>query len=80
MMFLNKKDQNHPPLKFGEISKKDLERMGADSVAYIRKPDSATDHSYKIYAGDGSYIGEEDNIKAAIAELRVNNIVCVTLH
>lgn len=80
-MFLRKKDFEMPPLKFGAISKEGLLRMGAESIAYIRKSKfSETGDKYAIYSASGDLIGDDyDNFEAAASELKSNNIHCATL-
>ncbi len=76
-MFLRKKDYSLPHLTFGVISKEDLLNMGADQVAYMKED---TEGGVEIYAGNGTLIGEESDLDAAITTLKSHNIFKATLH
>tara|TARA_B100001971_G_C18067724_1_gene471367 strand:+ start:426 stop:671 length:246 start_codon:yes stop_codon:yes gene_type:complete len=80
-MFLRKKDFNSTPLKFGAISKEDLLRMGAESIAYIKKSEFGEgEEKFSIYSANGDLIAEDyEDFESAVSELKSHNIYCATV-
>ncbi len=64
------------------LSPKDFARIGMDEIAYVRPVSivgRGTD-AYAVYAADGTQISVLDSMDMAIATLRHNDLVPVTLH
>lgn len=67
------------------LSSSDFLRIGMNEVAYVR-PMSLRDgnhaekQAYAVYAADGTQLSVLDSMDMAIATLRHNDLVAVTLH
>jgi hypothetical protein len=64
------------------LSPRDFLKIGVDEIAYVRSiaiPGAART-AYAIYAADGTQLSVLDSLDMAIATLRHNELVPVTLH
>ena len=63
------------------LSSKDFLRIGMDEIAYVRPVNVTGDHkdAYAIYAADGTQLSVLDTMDMAIATLRHNDLVPVTI-
>lgn len=68
------------------LSPRDFLRIGMDEIAYVRpvflKGLKASDakEAFAVYAADGTQLSVLDSMDMAIATLRHNDLVPVTLH
>ena len=59
----------------------DFLRIGIDEIAYIRPVRSLTDHDvFAVHAADGTQLSILDTMDMAVATLRHNDLIPVTLH
>lgn len=64
------------------LSPRDFLRIGMDEIAYVRTvplPGQAKD-AFAVYAADGTQLSVLETMDMAIATLRHNDLVPVTLH
>lgn len=64
------------------LSARDFLRIGMDEIAYVRVLQLAGEEksAVAIYAADGTQLSVLDSMDMAIATLRHNDLVAVTLH
>jgi len=64
------------------LSSQDFARIGMNEIAYIRPLSLSPDeqHVYGVYAADGTQMSVLASMDMAIATLRHNDLVPVTLH
>jgi hypothetical protein len=65
-----------------ELSARDFLRIGMDEIAYVRAVSlsGADKKAFAIYAADGTQLSILDTMDMAMATLRHNDLVPVTLH
>lgn len=64
------------------LSARDFLKIGMDEIAYVR-PVTLSGHNkpaYGVYAADGTQLSVLDNMAMAMATLRHNDLLAVTLH
>ncbi len=82
----NDSQQNNVRDILKALSPRDFLRIGMDEIAYVRpvslKGMQATDvkEAFAIYAADGTQLSVLDSMDMAIATMRHNDLVPVTLH
>lgn len=63
------------------LSSGDFLKIGMNEIAYIRPLDSLADHTvFAVHAADGTQLSILDTMDMAMATLRHNDLVPVTLH
>jgi len=67
------------------LSSRDFLKIGVNEVAYVRPMSLRVDdhkekQAFAIYAADGTQLSVLDSMDMAIATLRHNDLVAVTLH
>ncbi len=64
------------------LSLRDFARIGMDEIAYIRPVTVAgrTVDAFAVYAADGTQLSVLDSMDMAIATMRHNDLMPVTLH
>jgi hypothetical protein len=66
------------------LSTRDFLRIGMDEIAYVRAVNVAAtgdrQRAFAIYAADGTQLSVLDTMDMAMATLRHNDLVPVTLH
>ncbi len=64
------------------LSKRDFLRIGMDEIAYVRSIEisGAEKEAFAIYAADGTQLSVLDSMDMAMATLRHNDLLPVTLH
>lgn len=63
------------------LSRHDFLRIGVDEIAYIRPfKIPGEEDSFAVYAADGTQLSVLNSMDMAIATLRHNDLVPVTLH
>jgi len=64
------------------LSAKDFLKIGIDEIAYVRPLKLAGHHDsvFGVYAADGTQISVLENMDMAMATVRHNDLMIVTLH
>lgn len=63
------------------LSSGDFLKIGMNEIAYIRPLDSLADHTvFAVHAADGTQLSILDTMDMAMATLRHNDLVPVTVH
>ena len=63
------------------LSSQDFARIGMHEIAYIRPLKTpGVDNAFAVYAADGTQLSVLESMDMAIATLRHNDLVPVTLH
>jgi len=64
------------------LSARDFLRIGMDEIAYVRSISltGASKEAFAVYAADGTQLSVLDSMDMAMATLRHNDLVPVTLH
>lgn len=64
------------------LSPKDFLKIGMDEIAYVRPLNvrGASNKVYGVYAADGTQLSVLDSMDMAIATMRHNDLLPVTLH
>ena len=82
----NNSTQNNVRDMLKALSPRDFLRIGMDEIAYVRavslkglQPSDAKE-AFAVYAADGTQLSVLDSMDMAIATLRHNDLVPVTLH
>lgn len=79
----NDSTQNDVRALLKALSPRDFLRVGIDEIAYVRTVSLTGDddkEAFAIYAADGTQLSVLDSMDMAIATLRHNDLVPVTLH
>lgn len=78
---MNDTTQTDVRMMLKALSRQDFLRIGMDEVAYIRtfKP-TGNDEAFGVYAADGTQLSVLASMDMAIATLRHNDLMPVTLH
>ena len=65
-----------------ELSPKDFLKIGMDEIAYVRALSvrGVANKVYGVYAADGTQLSVLDSMDMAIATMRHNDLLPVTLH
>ena len=66
-----------------ELSLQDFLNVGLNQIAYVRCEESETDsedNNFIVYAADGSQISVMDSYDTAMAAIRINDLLPVTLN
>ncbi len=64
------------------LSPKDFLKIGINEIAYVRpiSLSGKSEPAYGVYAADGTQLSVLDNMDMAMATLRHNDLMVVTLH
>lgn len=81
-MSINKTDERSVGDLLKALSRHDFLKIGMDEVAYVRPLSMVGNDktAYGVYAADGTQLSVLDSMDMAIATLRHNDLLPVTLH
>lgn len=81
---MNNSQENNVRAFLKGLSTNDFLRIGVNEIAYVRALDIPTHGdtrlAYGVYAADGTQLSVLDTMDMAIATMRHNDLVPVTLH
>lgn len=79
---MNDTNENIVRTMLAELSPKDFLKIGMDEIAYVRPlaVRGVAKPVYGVYAADGTQLSVLDTMDMAIATMRHNDLLPVTLH
>lgn len=79
---MNDSHENMVRTMLAELSPRDFLKIGMDEIAYVRPLSlrGASKPAYGLYAADGTQLSVLDSLDMAMATMRHNDLLPVTVH